>query len=224
MVSSPRISDSSEMLLLTLCTGQNEDDDVVVGSEGYAESDILSGENLDKSLELKASAKIDQDETPGVRSNQKRGDVALNLQKMEMPRNQKEEISIQKTYSRRSTRLSEKKMMELNLNDEEGMEPIDFGVSDKEMDNEIEVSGKEYSDDFGRISDIQGMPIYLFAFSLHFYPIEACGAFYLLLPPCAFLLPPCLPWIFLSVTHAMDPFNRMGSSLNSFLFTYFRKY
>lgn len=48
-------------------------------------------------------------------------------------------------------------MMELNLNDDEGMEPIDFGGSDKEMANEMKVSGKEDSDDFGRVSDIQGL-------------------------------------------------------------------
>lgn len=48
-------------------------------------------------------------------------------------------------------------MMELNLNDDEGMEPIDFGGSDKEMANEMKVSGKEDSDDFGRVSGIQGL-------------------------------------------------------------------
>ncbi|KAG5558999.1 hypothetical protein RHGRI_008813 [Rhododendron griersonianum] len=84
-------------------------------------------------------------------------DVALSLRKMETPGNQKEEVSVQKMYSRRSTRLSEKKMMELNLNDDERMEPIDFGVSDKEMANEMKVSGKEDSDDFGRVSGIQGL-------------------------------------------------------------------
>ncbi|XP_058206378.1 uncharacterized protein LOC131319937 isoform X2 [Rhododendron vialii] len=83
-------------------------------------------------------------------------DVALSLRKMETPGNQKEEVSVQKMYSRRSTRLSEKKMMELNLNDDEGMEPIDFG-SDEEMADEMKVSGKEDSDDFGRVSDIQGL-------------------------------------------------------------------
>ncbi|KAF7147189.1 hypothetical protein RHSIM_Rhsim03G0220700 [Rhododendron simsii] len=84
-------------------------------------------------------------------------DIALSLQKMETPGNQKEEVSVQKMYSRRSTRLSEKKIMELNLNDDEGMEPIDFGGSDKEMANEMKVSGKEDSEDFGRVSDIQGL-------------------------------------------------------------------
>ncbi|KAI8565222.1 hypothetical protein RHMOL_Rhmol03G0243100 [Rhododendron molle] len=84
-------------------------------------------------------------------------DVALSLQKMETPGNQKEEVSVQKMYSQRSTRLSEKKMMELNWNDDEGMEPIDFGGSDKEMANEMKVSGIEDSDDFGRVSNIQGL-------------------------------------------------------------------
>ncbi|XP_058206382.1 uncharacterized protein LOC131319937 isoform X6 [Rhododendron vialii] len=235
---------------------QKEDDDGV-GSEGYADSDILSGENLDKSRELKDevtekegsddsgyiataeclvsenaervfnaekdlgskdSADIvepvndvvqgmgeflnpssvespektvkaspcvprtggrtttrrkpinEEAESVQISTRARRGtrraiaeeeenakiDVALSLRKMETPGNQKEEVSVQKMYSRRSTRLSEKKMMELNLNDDEGMEPIDFG-SDEEMADEMKVSGKEDSDDFGRVSDIQGL-------------------------------------------------------------------
>lgn len=55
-------------------------------------------------------------------------------------------------------------MVELNLNDAEGIKPIDFGGSDKEVPNEVEENVKEDSDDLG-------MPITC----LLYYPTEISG-------------------------------------------------
>lgn len=62
-------------------------------------------------------------------------------------------------------------MMELNLNDEERIEPIDFGGSDKEMANEMEGNVKKDSDDLGGVLGDQGKPITC----LLYHPTEQCG-------------------------------------------------
>lgn len=103
---------------------------------------------LSRAPRVTRKAKIDVDETPAIHSNRKTV-ASSSFRKMETPRNQKEEISGQKMYSRRSTRLLEKKMVELNLNDAEGIKPIDFGGSDKDVPNEVEENVKEDSDDLG---------------------------------------------------------------------------
>ncbi|KAF5960292.1 hypothetical protein HYC85_001501 [Camellia sinensis] len=69
-------------------------------------------------------------------------------QKTETKKYQKEEASVLKVYStRRTMRLSEKKMMELELND-----------NDKEMSKDVERIVKEDSDDFGKaLEEVQEM-------------------------------------------------------------------
>ncbi|PSS04539.1 Interaptin like [Actinidia chinensis var. chinensis] len=81
--------------------------------------------------------------------------VASARRKMETP--MREEISVQKAYStRRSTRLLEKKMMELDLNKKEGIEPVHFEAYE-EMPKDLARNQKVESDEFDKALEVQGM-------------------------------------------------------------------
>ncbi|KAL7230227.1 hypothetical protein ACSBR2_008689 [Camellia fascicularis] len=87
-------------------------------------------------------------ETPKETITRRRATGASARQKTETKKYQKEETSVLKVYStRRTMRLSEKKMMELELND-----------NDKEMSKDVERIVKEDSDDFGKaLEEVQEM-------------------------------------------------------------------
>ncbi|GFZ15977.1 hypothetical protein Acr_25g0003860 [Actinidia rufa] len=81
--------------------------------------------------------------------------VASARRKMETP--MREEISVQKAYStRRSTRLLEKKMMELDLNKKEGIEPVHFEAYE-EMPKDLARNQKVESDEFDKALEVKGM-------------------------------------------------------------------
>ncbi|XP_057479200.1 uncharacterized protein LOC130766554 [Actinidia eriantha] len=123
------------------------------------------------------NAKPDGPETPAMPSGRKRAPVASARRKIEAQLNEededknnavasahrkmetpmREEISVQKAYStRRSTRLLEKKMMELDLNNKEGIEPVHFEASE-EMPKDLERNQKEKSDEFDKVLEVKGM-------------------------------------------------------------------
>ncbi|CAL5323497.1 hypothetical protein CsSME_00002175 [Camellia sinensis var. sinensis] len=87
-------------------------------------------------------------EMPKETITRRRATGASARQKMETKKYQKEETSGLKVYStRRTMRLSEKKMMELELDD-----------NDKEMSKDVERIVKEDSDDFGKaLEEVQEM-------------------------------------------------------------------
>ncbi|XP_057463037.1 uncharacterized protein LOC130753110 isoform X2 [Actinidia eriantha] len=116
------------------------------------------------------NAKLDVPETPAMPSGRKRAPAASARRKIEaqlkeededknnavasahrkMETPMREEISVQKVYStRRSTRLLEKKMMELDLNKKEGIEPVHFEAYE-EMPKDLARNQKEESDEFDK--------------------------------------------------------------------------
>ncbi|GFY83936.1 hypothetical protein Acr_03g0007100 [Actinidia rufa] len=123
------------------------------------------------------NAKPDVPETPSMPSGRKRAPAASARRKIEAQLNEededknnavasarrkmetpmREEISVQKAYStRRSTRLLEKKMTELDLNNKEGIEPVHFETSE-EMPSDLERNQKEKSDEFDKALEVKGM-------------------------------------------------------------------
>ncbi|XAR52096.1 hypothetical protein NMG60_11019997 [Bertholletia excelsa] len=96
--------------------------------------------------------------TPAMLSSRKGAPVASARRKMEPLGDQKEEASVRQGYStRRSTRLLEKQMMQLNLNDNEGIESNQVDASDKEMPKSLERSVDSHPDDSDNASVFKGI-------------------------------------------------------------------